>query len=461
MVEDREPVRHFESFLFPRVFQAFRMSIQPTKLILAFMALAMICLTGRVMDFNKTVAVAPSGVTELDVYTAVDDHIRLSESVGLGRRVPGSYPSGAAAVEEYLTQFQDSDARIGVFATLWNFGARRFHVALTALAERDILGITQSVAACFTALLWAFRYHTIYSVIFFAVMLVVMSLAGGAICRIAALQFAQGEKPGLTEAVRFGIRKFYSFLTAPVTPLAIIAVIGVLILLLGLVGNIPILGELSVGLFLPFALGAAALIAIIAIGVLAGFNLMYPTIAFEDSDCFDAISRSFSYVYAKPWRMGFYTVTATVYGAMCYAFVRFFAYLLLWITRLFLQFGFLNHDEKLATLWPVPNFTDFLGSGAAAPTNWSTSTGTFLIYVWVLVVVGLMVSFVISFYFSANTIIYALMRNRVDKTALDEVYTGTDEMAGEPMTAPQLDAPGEPSDTESPTETEEKPETSA
>jgi hypothetical protein len=38
-------------------------------------------------------------------------------------------------------------------------------------------------------------------------------------------------------------------------------------------------------------------------------------------------------------------------------------------------------------------------------------------------VIGLIVSFIMSFYFSANTIIYALMRNRVDNTALDDIYT--------------------------------------
>lgn len=438
MVEDREPVLPFGSFLFPRIFRTFRMSIQPTKLILAFMALAAICLTGRVMDFNKTVAVIPSGMTELDVYA-----------------------SAALPVENYISTFADSEHKEGVFTTLWHFGAKRFHGALTALAQGDILRTTQNVAACYTALLWAFRYHTIYSILFFAVALTAMSLSGGAICRIAALQFAQGEKPGLTESIQFGRKKFYSFLTAPITPVGIVAVIGLTIVLLGLFGNIPVLGELSVGLFLPFALISAALIAVIAIGALAGFNLMFPAIAYEDSDCFDAISRSFSYVYAKPWRMGFYTVTATLYGAICYAFVRFFAFLLLWITRQFLEFGFLSKNEKLANIWPEPAFTNFLGSAAADPANWSTSTSAFLIYVWVLVVVGLMVSFVISFYFSANTIIYALMRNRVDKTALDEIYTGSDEMAADPAAfAPETTPPTTAAEVDRPAEVAETPETS-
>jgi hypothetical protein len=99
-------------------------------------------------------------------------------------------------------------------------------------------------------------------------------------------------------------------------------------------------------------------------------------------------------------------------------------------------------------MWPIPTFPDFLGSASANPPNWSTSIGAFLIYVWVLVVVGLIVSFVISFYFSASTIIYALMRNRVDRIALDEIYSAVDELdeASAPARVKSSDEPGEPAD---------------
>jgi hypothetical protein len=39
-------------------------------------------------------------------------------------------------------------------------------------------------------------------------------------------------------------------------------------------------------------------------------------------------------------------------------------------------------------------------------------------------------SFIISFYFSSNTVIYALMRNQVDETPLETVYTETAEIKG-------------------------------
>jgi hypothetical protein len=52
-------------------------------------------------------------------------------------------------------------------------------------------------------------------------------------------------------------------------------------------------------------------------------------------------------------------------------------------------------------------------------------------------------AFAISFYFSANTIIYVLMRHEVDATELDDVYLEqTDEDFGElPAPAPTPAAP--------------------
>jgi hypothetical protein len=133
--------------------------------------------------------------------------------------------------------------------------------------------------------------------------------------------------------------------------------------------------------------------------------------------------------------MGFYTAISVVYGAICYTFVRFFTFLLLWVTRWFLQFGvWVNSTKginKLTAIWPEPSFIGLRGSPPLATLNWSESLAIFLVYLVLLVVVGLLVSFVISFYFSANTIIYALMRNRVDNTALQDIYTPAAEVKTE------------------------------
>ncbi len=368
----------FDNLLFPKIFQTFRIAIQPSKLIIAFLAVAMICLAGWIMDL---VAVAASG----------------------------------------------SQGETGVFSTLWRAAAGRFHGALCSLFAFNIPDMVANIAEYFKVVGEVFKNHYLYCTIFFVIILAVMSVAGGAICRIAALQFARGEKPGLTEALRFSAKKFTSFFTTPLAPVGIIIFIGVFVFLLGLVGNIPRVGELIIGIFVFLALIAGALITVVLIGTVAGFNLMFPAVACDGSDCFDAISRSFSYIYSKPWQMGFYTAVAAVYGAICYMFVRFFAFLLLLVTHLLLQFSILGDNSKLTAIWTGPSFWNLIGPLSLTGTNWTQSIAAFLVHLCLLAVIGLVVSFMISFYFSANTIIYALMRNRVDNTALDDVYTLADE----------------------------------
>ncbi len=409
----------FESFLFPKIFKTFRIAVQPSKLIIAFAALTIICLSGWIMDFSGTVVAVPQTqgeATELRIY--INDPDRLTS---------------------FIEDYGESGEHKGVFSTLWRFGSERFHGALKSLFAFDLPGVAENIAKVFKAIGWAFRYHYFYILIFFLITLAVVSIAGGSLCRISALQFARDEKPGVMEALRFSIKRFLSLFTVPLAPVCIIIVMGLFISVLGLIGNIPIVGELMVGIFLLLALIGGALIVTFLIGTVAGANLMFPAIVYDGSDCFDAISRSFSYVYSKPWQMGFYTAVTVIYGAICYTFVRFFTFLLLWVTYQFLQFGFWvnnssNQIGKLAAIWPEPSFMGLRGSPPWATVNWSESFAGFLIYLVLLVVIGLLVSFVISFYFSASTIIYALMRNRVDNTALDDIYTPTTDIETETNT---------------------------
>jgi len=428
MVSENDSSKVFYGLLFPKIFRTFRMAIQPTKLIITFSALAVICLAGWIMDFSKTVVVirnTQGKITDTELQT---------------------YMNNPGQVQSYIERYGGKSRGTGVFSTLWHFSATKFQGAVDSVFAFDIRGVVRNIADYFRAVEWALRHHFVYCIIFFVINLTVISIAGGAICRIAALQFARGEKPGLTEALRFSIKRFTSFFTAPLVPVGIIIFIGLLIFILGLIGNIPWAGELIIGIFVLLALIAGALITVVLIGAFAGFNLMFPAVAYDGSDCFDAISRSFSYVYAKPWRMVFYTAIAAVYGAVCYTFVRLFAFLLLWVTHQSLQLGVWlensNEVNKLTAIWPKPEFMKLLGSSGLATANWAESLAAFLVHLFLLAVVGLVVSFIISFYFSANTIIYSLMRNKVDNTALDDIYTYLDEAEIEPATTepqPQQD----------------------
>ncbi len=400
MVDTREPALPFSNFLFPHVFRSFRMAIQPSKLIASFGAVAAICLAGWLLDLSRTVI-------------AVDS----PGFAGYGQFVPGRiteldlYVSSKPQLQELLDSPPVESRRVGVFATLCRFCAVQCRWG--------------NVPACFRAMIWALTYHTLYSIVFLTVVFLALSLAGGMLCRMTALQFAQNRRLGLAEAWRFSRDRIASFVSAPIGPLVIALLLGLPTVAIGALGNIPVVGELLTGLLFPLALVAGPFIAILLIGLVAGLNLMSPAIAYEDSDFFDAISRAFSNVYTRPWRMGFYTLLAAIYGAACYLFVRFFAFVALWTTHAFLQLGLRN--EKLDAIWATPSFADLLGA-ACAPDTWSLWFAAFLIRIWGLVVIGLTISFVVSFHFTASTIIYALMRNRVDGTAIDEVYVAPEEL---------------------------------
>jgi hypothetical protein len=215
---------------------------------------------------------------------------------------------------------------------------------------------------------------------------------------------------------------------APLIPLAVIFILGGLLIVGGLLGNLWGFGAILVGLLFLLAMLLGLAIAFLVVGLVTGAALMYPTIAVEGSDSFDAISRSFSYVFAKPWRAGLYAVVAVVYGVICYLFVRAFAYVALLATHWFAKIGIwaggarLGAADKMDVMWPTPSFGDFHPPLPWEAMSTSESIGAFLIGMWVYLIAALVLAFALSYCASATTVIYYLLRRKVDATDLDDVY---------------------------------------
>ena len=126
--------------------------------------------------------------------------------------------------------------------------------------------------------------------------------------------------------------------------------------------------------------------------------------------------------------------------------MRFFIYLMLWLTHMFTSLFFRYSAENSAPLfsvmWPDPYSNGRLVYDidhiVLTPMQ---SFGAMLLSFWVYLVISMLGAFAISFYFSAHTIIYYLMRNEVDATELDDVYLEqsdeefTDTVATETTTA--------------------------
>ncbi len=508
-----------ETFSFTHVFRSFRLAIHPSKLVLAFVGLAVCVIAGLVLD-RLWYGGGPIIPTEISVF---------ADGGAGGEDFPSWYKSRAEVREEQLKRrrqqlgldadkvsiysaslagelIADKKKKLGVWLEKHRLEDRRKEIkeryenrpavrdrllkeAETEVPEkrlakrkeahqeiesiRDLVGKGPTGRGPFRALLryelgvfdnlvfsvrsynilgglgmtgvgaeggvvvqiwrglkglqWLLIQHWIYFIVFGAFCLVVWSILGGDISRTAALHVARGEKISIKEALSFGVKKFPSFLFAPLIPAVIVGVMMVVVGLVSLVGNIPAVGEVLISVLLFLSLIAGFIMALVAVGTVGGLTLMYPTIAMEGSDSFDAISRSFSYVYARPWRMAFYSLVALIYGVLCYLFVRFFAFLVLKMTHLSVGAGIYVKGNsglinKLDSMWSAPTLAN-LGGGFGEGTAWGVQGfGSWVICLWVCVVIGFVAAFLVSFFFSANTVIYSLLRKRVDSTDMDDVY---------------------------------------
>ena len=430
MAEQKDINQYFGNLLFLNIFKLFKISVQPSRLLTAFFALSLIFIMGWLMDFSKTVVVSGK-LTARDLSTTA-----LTGSVTWPTELH-CFVSSPARTKDFIGMYKGRTEGLGVFKVFSSFCVANFNEAVVSLLQLRFDIVTGAIASCVLACVWLLKYHAIYGIIFLLFSLLVFSIAGGAICRGAALHFSKDEKPGMSPCIRFALKKFLSLFFAPMAPVILVALLGLVIVFgLGLITNIPWVGELILALCFIVVLFAGLLMAFTIIWAAAGVNLMFGAIAYENSDTFDAVCRSFNYVYSRPWRLGFYTLLTAVYGSISYLFIRFFAFVLLSISRWFLQLGIFTHSsraelfDKLMVIWPRPEFFNFLGNGLDVSKNPTEYVAAFVVYLMVLIISGLVISFAVSLYFSAGTVMYCLLRNKVDSTPLDKVFIEAEQITG-------------------------------
>jgi hypothetical protein len=400
------------------LFRTFRIAMHPSKLALAWLLLLGLYLGGRTLDYLWS-QVAP-GHLPTRVERIAQPHHNL--------------PPTPPHLE-----------REGVFIKFFQYEVGQVAAVVKGVLNWNWLGYDGVVPSVMNFLIagptWFFREHPIYATIFTLWFLILWAILGGAVARIAAVHVARDEKMSVRQALRFSSGKMLSFIFAPIIPLVLILV-GAVVLGAGgwILLHVPYAGPIVLGVFFFLALLVGGVLALLVIGTGAGFNLMYPTIAVEGSDSFDAISRSFSYVYHRPWKLLLYTFLAVAYGAICYLFVRFFIYLTLALTQYFV--GWWLHGQP-ATYWPVMweevQFWSLSFPLHFEALKWSEDVSAWFIAMWVYFTISLLGAFAISFYFSANTIIYGLLRREVDATDLDDVYVEEieEEFSEAPPVAPE------------------------
>lgn len=297
-------------------------------------------------------------------------------------------------------------------------------------------------------------------------LLLVWGFFGGIITRMAVLSLTGKEGGGLRASIGFVKDRYLSYLLSPMVPIFLLGFMLVCCILFGIVHWVPVLGDFVDGIFWFLPLIAGLVMTIVLIGMI-GYPLMYPTLSTEGSDTFDAMSRSYNYVFESPWHYIWYSIVAVAYGAVLTLFVLVVgsstAYLSKWGVSKWPTFGADRSPEYLFIYTPTslgwrelmlqgsPAAIDIDGEPVNAVANaayletyaWYNYAGAGMTSFWISLIFMLVIGFGYSYFWTASTQIYLLMRKRIDETELDEVYIEEEPIVSSPViaTAPPAPAP--------------------
>lgn len=245
--------------------------------------------------------------------------------------------------------------------------------------------------------------------------ILVWAIFGTAISRQVGLSLSGEEAPGVVGATLYGSRKWLPAFNSVLFVLAGIAVLSVPGAVLGLLMRTG-WGLAIAGVVWPLVLAGALVLAILAIGVAAGWPLMVACVGVERGDSFQAISTAFSYLYQRPLHVAFYGAVAVVVAVPALAAAGVFADATSGLAVWAASFG-MGHARTEQVL---------AGLAGGADASWGMRAIAF----WHRGLETLLSSFGWGYFWSLVTAGYLLLRQDVDGTEIDEVVLDEPGTAG-------------------------------
>ena len=366
-----------------RMFRAFRIAIDYKKMFVAFIAIIVWMLSSYVLNraFFKL------DQTEFASQSAT----RLSEAPttdALSRRI------ASLLIRKHQIRVDSKDP----VATFLSYG-----VTITLPASRVFNSSLNLVTTESSRVWWFSLLQTMLGV-------TISALFGTAICRMAARE-ATGHDRSLIRDLKFSTKQFPSTIIAPLVVLAAIIGIGAIIWIAGLAGRIPVAGEILLGLVWGVLILLGFLMSLILLGMLLGWPLMFASSVVERNDAGDAMSRSLSYLWNRPWYALFLFLIACGYGAILLMVVEWLIGFSVGITFSAVASGLGMELSRIPT-----SVVEFRNQNSVLTEN---PVASWLIQFWTGLIALIPAVFAFSFFWSSTTVGYLLLRKCEDGTPLD------------------------------------------
>ena len=411
------------------LFRALSLTRRTSTLLPAFFGVAMTFIVGFALDWlwpkgSRPIVMSAGsmGVTELDFYVNASGN-------------------ASTATRQWIKDNSASDSakRGDIFSLLLDHARRTVNSIMASVVALSPVGVFAGLMSGLSGAAWLFSMHLVYGIIFSLSMFLIWGYFGGAVCRAAALRFARDEEVSPWDAMKFARERWIALATAPMIPVFVFLIIALVLWLIGLFGAIPWLGELGVGIAFVKVIVAGMAATVIGLGGMLVFPLLSPSISTDDLDPGDAISTSGNLVIERPWKYLGLLLTALIYGSICLIVLKLFVAFSLWIgsscTGASMNWGSaaaageggakVSINEKLSAMWQGPRPGDgrpFYGTFDERELRFPASFAQRCIRAWILVLWGFVAAFAVSFYYSASTIVYFIMRRDVNETDMEDVY---------------------------------------
>ncbi|MEZ6064821.1 MAG: hypothetical protein R3B90_03740 [Planctomycetaceae bacterium] len=258
-----------------------------------------------------------------------------------------------------------------------------------------------------------------YGVLHLLLILLIGSLVGGAIARRVALEFCAGAEPSFRQSLASSLRGFPTAIGAPLIAFVGIGLLTLIGRIIAWTGRIPgTEGSVAAALW-----GAVLLLglvsALILVGVVAAWPLMVAAHSVEQTDAFDALNRSYNYVFVRPWYAAGLWLSSLVYGLVVLTFLLALTGLTVHLAER-IAGGPMSEESLAAIAFDAPEMVH-PGIGAAAIDAPTTQR---LGGMWYRGLAGVLTGFVYSYFWTVATLIYLLLRRSADGAELREVTRG-------------------------------------
>ena len=237
-----------------------------------------------------------------------------------------------------------------------------------------------------------------------------------------------------------------SFFT-PLTLLVFIAFILICGIIVGLLGKIPYVGELGIGVFFLIPLFAVALTLAYVIFMFFVSLLLAPAVAATlKEDTFETIVQVFSTILSQPWRFFVYTGLVGVMSKLGIFVFGYFSYRAVALINLscgvFMKGKLADiFDNAYSYVTIPPHILDYFANvfagvhfgfllpmaGSGIRLNWSGEIASFLIGISLILIIFMVLSYGLSIISTGQTLIYIILRRKKDDENLLERKTETEE----------------------------------